>query len=177
MISYQLGSQIYEPFLGLCTVVDSTEETMLGVSQMFYELKPMEGTSKVKVPASQMASRGIRSLMSAAQIQRELSTTRGSWEDPGRETYAQRLRRWTQLLRSGQVGGAYEFLWDWKKLSELGTRFSPKEVEMHSNVQRVMIQEIAEVLQISTEKASSMIGPELVSTARQGRPVAARATS
>lgn len=156
-VAYELGSMVYEPFLGLCTVVGSTEETMLGVQQMFFELKPLQGTAMVKVPALQMVSRGIRPLMSAEQLEVELEAEGPPWEDPGRETYAQRLKRWTQLLRSGRTASAYDFLREWQKLSELGTRFSPKETEMHENVQRVMVQEISEVLQISSGKASSRL--------------------
>eukprot|EP01012_Entosiphon_sulcatum_P066131 TRINITY_DN95222_c0_g1_i1.p1 TRINITY_DN95222_c0_g1~~TRINITY_DN95222_c0_g1_i1.p1 ORF type:complete len:189 (-),score=31.17 TRINITY_DN95222_c0_g1_i1:1002-1484(-) len=147
---------VYEPFLGLCTVVGSSEETMLGVQQIFFELKPLHGTAKVKVPALQMVSRGIRPLMSAEQLEVELEAD-GQVEDPGRETYAQRLKRWTQLLRSGRTASAYDFLREWQKLSELGTRFSPKETEMYENVQRVIVQEISEVLQISSGKASSRL--------------------
>ena len=130
---------------------------MLGVQHVFYELKPSEGTAKVKVPANQMTSRGIRPLMSPEQIEVELDSEGPAWEDPGRETYAQRLKRWTQLLRSGRTASAYDFLREWQKLSEQGTRFSPKEAEMHVNVQRVMVQEISEVLQISSGKASSRL--------------------
>ena len=106
---YETGATVYEPFLGLCTIVSSTQETMLGVEQMFYQLRPPQGTSVVKVPASQMTSRGIRPLMSEAELEGVLVFELPNPEEK-EETYGQRLRRWTERLRSGDHFGATKVL-------------------------------------------------------------------
>ncbi|MBX3171056.1 MAG: hypothetical protein KF760_26850 [Candidatus Eremiobacteraeota bacterium] len=157
---YETGTVVYEPFLGCCTVVASTQETILGVEQMFYQLQPAQGSAVVKVPARQMAARGIRPLMTIDQM--ELVLQRESEVPaPAQETYAQRLRRWTEQLRSGQHQGALGMLREFHSLLSGGARLSPKESEMHETVQRTTLQEIAAVMQISPGKASARLNEAL----------------
>ncbi|MFN8612079.1 MAG: hypothetical protein U0931_31330 [Vulcanimicrobiota bacterium] len=156
-VGYELGSLVYEPFLGLCQVTNLCQETMLGVQQDFYELTPRQGNAVVKVPALQMGSRGIRALLTPQQIEEALETQPEVAPSPEQETYAQRLRRWTSALRSGEVGIGYVFLREWSEMSTRGVRFSTKETEMHENVIRTLTEEISEVLQISSGKASSRL--------------------
>ena len=150
---YETGATVYEPFLGLCTIVSSTQETMLGVEQMFYQLRPPQGTSVVKVPASQMTSRGIRPLMSEAELEGVLVFELPNPEEK-EETYGQRLRRWTERLRSGDHFGATKVLREIRVLVSRGVRLSPKENELQETLNRTVRQEIAAVLGISPGKAS-----------------------
>lgn len=157
---FESGSVVYEPFLGCCTVVASTQETILGVEQEFYQLQPTQGSSVVKVPAKQMAARGIRPLMTSDQMELVLQAES---ETPAlaQETYAQRLRRWTEQLRSGQHHGAMGMLREFNTLLSDGARLSPKESEMHDTVQRTTLQEISTVMQISQGKASVKLSEAL----------------
>ncbi len=155
--NFESGAVVYEPFLGCCTVVASTQETILGVEQMFYQLQPAQGsTAVVKVPARQMAARGIRPLMTSDQMELVLGA-RADAPAVGQETYAQRLRRWTEQLRSGEHHGALGMLREFHSLLTGGARLSPKETEMHETVQRTTLQEIATVMQISPGKASARL--------------------
>lgn len=149
---YEAGSTVYEPFLGLCTIVASTQETMLGVQQWFYQLRPPEGSSVVKVPASQMAARGIRPLMSLAELETVLQPEEKPSED-AEENYGQRLRRWTDRLRSGEVAGATGILRELRGLTSRGVRLSPKEGELQDSLNKTVKQEIAAVMGISLGKA------------------------
>jgi RNA polymerase-interacting CarD/CdnL/TRCF family regulator len=153
---YESGSIVYEPFLGCCTVVASSQETILGVEQLFYQLQPPQGNATVKVPARQMASRGIRPLMTSKEMEGVLQTGAEA-SLPAQETYPQRLRRWTDRLRSGDHDGPVVMLREYQVLVSQGAKISPKESEMHETVQRSILQEIGAVLQISTEKASSRL--------------------
>ncbi|MBS2036865.1 hypothetical protein JST97_17875 [bacterium] len=152
--SYAPGSVVYEPFLGLCTVVSCNLETMLGCQQLFYEIRPRQGAAVVKVPAAQMATRGIRPLMSAQQIEETLNRAQTSQWEETEENYSLRLRRWNQLLRSEQKSGGYDFLSEWHHLVAHGVRLTTQETELHGKIQRSLLQEIAQVLQISPNKAS-----------------------
>jgi RNA polymerase-interacting CarD/CdnL/TRCF family regulator len=151
--SFELGSVVYEPFLGLCRVISSSPETMLGVEQLFYELQPRQGSAVIKVPAAQMSARGIRPLMSVEQIEGVLTSEQESAPEGDPETGSERLRRWTQLLRSEQKAGAYEFVREWHHLAAQGVRFNSQESEMHVKIQRNLVQEMAQVFQISSGKA------------------------
>ncbi|MFN8610871.1 MAG: CarD family transcriptional regulator [Vulcanimicrobiota bacterium] len=150
--SYEVGSLVFEPFLGLCTVINWMEETVLGVHQSFYELQPGQGNARVKVPASQMPSRGIRTLMSAEQLETILTTTPSANASDDGEI--PRQHRWTRLVRSEQRLGAYEFLQEWRNLESSGANFNSKESEMREKIQKTVVQEIARVFQISLGKAS-----------------------
>lgn len=164
---FESGAVVYEPFLGCCKVVASTQETILGVEQWFYQLQPSQGSAVVKVPARQMTARGIRPLMTADQMELVLQAAA---EVPAlaQETYAQRLRRWTEQLRSGEHHGALGMLREFATLHSDGARLSPKETEMHETVQRTTLQEIATVMQISPGKASVKLSEALgVIKARQ----------
>ena len=154
--NFESGAVVYEPFLGCCTVVASSQETILGVEQMFYQLQPAQGSAVVKVPARQMAARGIRPLMTSDQMEGVLTAV-GDAPSAGQETYAQRLRRWTDQLRSGEHHGALGMLREFNSLLSGGARLSPKETEMHETVQRTTLQEIAAVMQISPGKASARL--------------------
>lgn len=151
--SFELGSVVYEPFLGLCRVMNSSQETMLGVEQLFYELQPRQGSAVIKVPAAQMSARGIRPLMSAEQIEGVLTKEQEGPAEGDPETGSERLRRWTQLLRSEQRAGAYEFVREWHKLAAQGVRFNSQESEMQVKIQRNLVQEMAQVFQISSGRA------------------------
>ncbi len=72
--TFEPGSVVFEPFLGLCRVTHSSQETMLGVGQLFYQLQSRQGSAVVKVPASQMVSRGIRPLLTVDQIEFKLGS-------------------------------------------------------------------------------------------------------
>lgn len=166
-VDFESGSVVYEPFLGCCTVVGSTQETILGVEQWFYQLQPAQGNSVVKVPAKQMAARGIRPLMTSDQMEGVLQGESEATSQ-AQETYAQRLRRWTEQLRSGEHHRALGMLREFNALQTGGARLSPKESEMHETVQRTTLQEIATVMQISQGKASAKLSEALGSVkARQ----------
>lgn len=160
--TFELGSMVYDPFLGVCTVMNSSEETVMGIRQVFCELKPRENAATIKVPASQMRARGIRPLLTPEQIENALgereSATLG---EPGQETYSQRLRRWTTQLRSSEELSGYHFLREWHQLTASGVRLTAKETQMCENVQRVVVQEIAQVLQISTARAGTHLNQGL----------------
>ncbi|MBN9415271.1 hypothetical protein ABS71_05500 [bacterium SCN 62-11] len=161
--TFEHGTLVYEPFLGLCQITNSSRETMLGVEQLFYEMQPRQGTAVVKVPAGQMTSRGIRPLMTTDEIEKALHTNSPSAPTTSNETYPQRIKRWTALLRSKQNFGGYEFLLEWQQLSTQGVRLSAQESELHGKIQRSLAQEIAEVLQISAESAAGKINEWLES--------------
>ena len=153
---FESGAVVYEPFLGCCTVVASTTETILGVEQVFYQLQPAQGSAVIKVPARQMTARGIRPLMTSEQMQQVLEAS-GQTPPVAQETYAQRLRRWTDLVRSGDHHGALGMLREFHTLHSGGARLSAKETEMHEAVQRTTVQEISAVMQISPGKASARL--------------------
>lgn len=157
LATFEHGTLVYEPFLGLCQITNSSRETMLGVEQLFYEMQPRQGTAVVKVPAGQMTSRGIRPLMTADEIERALRTDSPSAPTTSNETYPQRIKRWTALLRSKHNIGGYEFLLEWRQLSTQGVRISAQETELHVKIQRSLAEEIAEVLKISNESAAGKI--------------------
>lgn len=144
---------------------------MLGVQQVFYQLEPRQGSAKVKVPASQMASRGIRPLLSPQQIEGLLGPAEQSAGESQQETYSERVRRWKGLLRSGNETSSYDFLREWHGLAAQGVNFSPKESEMYQNVQRSLTQEVAQVLGLSTGRASARLtqGMEVMKATPQKR--------
>lgn len=153
---YELGALVYEPFLGLCTVVRSSPETMLGVQQTFYELEPRLGGAAVKVPAGQMLSRGIRSLLSVSEIETVLATEAAA-DHTADEDSNERVRRWTNLLRSEERSGGYQFLREWQMHSAAGTRLSSKEGDMRDKIARTLSQEMAQVLEIPSRTANSRL--------------------
>ena len=150
---FRLGSEVYEPFQGLCRVSSSSLETVLGVEQLFYELHPRQGNAVLKVPASQMSSRGIRPLLSCEEITATLAIGDADDLDSSSENSGQRLRRWTRLLRSERSLASYEFMREWCHLEGQGIRFTSQENEMHEKVHRSLTQEISQVLQISNGRA------------------------
>lgn len=152
--SYVPGNTVYEPFLGLCTIVSCERETMLGNQQLFYENRPRNGSAVVKVPATQMATRGIRPLMSPEKIEESLERVRSlQWERTD-ESYSVRLRRWTRMIRSEQEASGYELLSECRHLLAQGIRLTSQESELQGKIQRTLLQEMAQVLQISLGKAT-----------------------
>ena len=155
--TFEPGSVVFEPFLGLCRVTHSSQETMLGVEQLFYQLQPRQGSAVVKVPASQMVSRGIRPLLTVDQIETKLSADSEHLPQDDSETRSQRLHRWTRMVRSEQDSGSYEFLREWHQLLTQGARFGAQENEMYGKIHRSLSQEISDVLQISSGRATSKL--------------------
>ncbi len=152
--TFEPGSVVFEPFLGLCRVTHSSQETMLGVEQLFYQLQPRQGSAVVKVPASQMVSRGIRPLLTVDQIEFKLRSESEHLPQDDTETRSQRLHRWTRLVRSEHDSGSYDFLREWHQLITQGGRFGVQENEMYGKIHRSLTQEISDVLQISSGRAT-----------------------
>ena len=156
-ISYEPGEILFAPFLGLCTVTGSSLETVLGVQLFFYELQSHVDSSRVKVPASQMSSRGIRPAMSSEQLEQLLSQDHKVADSHEQENFQRRLRRWTQTLRSTHPSSNYEFLREWQLLAENGTRFNARESEIRDKALQGMISEIAHAFQISAKDAETKL--------------------
>ena len=151
--SYAPGSMVFEPLLGLCTVLGWTEEKMLGVQQRFCELKSLDNSSVVKIPSLKMLSRGIRPLMAPIQIECALQAEDKTVASTTVEHHSQRIRRWTQRLRCNRSFGGYEFLREWQSLEVNGARFNERETDFHKKILRALTQEVAQVLQLSASVA------------------------
>ena len=155
--TFSVGSTVYEPYLGLCTIVDSSEETMLGESLVFFQLQPEHGTTSVKVPARAMASRGIRGLLSSGELEQLLlaPVEAESEGETAREHPSKRVKRWSELVRATSPSGPYNFLREVQDLVATGYRLNAREQEMQEAISRGVVQEIASVLELSAKEAGA----------------------
>lgn len=149
---FSTGSLVFDPFLGLCTLRDSKIESILGTEQRFYELEPKSGRPVVKIPAGQMAARGIRPLMSKDEMNLALHHTDAELEQAGEDS-SQRMQRWVGLLKSGIQTGVPSILREIRKMNQSGVKLTPKEVDLQETVRNSLRQEIGSVLSLTASKA------------------------
>jgi RNA polymerase-interacting CarD/CdnL/TRCF family regulator len=150
---FSTGSLVFDPFLGLCTLRDSRIEKILGTEQRFYELEPKSGRPMVKIPEGQMAARGIRPLMSSAEMSQALHPASEAGTELPAEDSGQRMQRWIGVLKSGIQNGVPEILREIRKMHQKGVKLSPKEVDLQDTVRNSLRQEIGSVLNLTASKA------------------------
>jgi len=165
---YAVGVLVVEPFLGLCTVVALTRETILGQDQCYYQLKPALGRSTLKVPASQMASRGIRPVMQPHELDSALSQLPESlsFEE---ESQGDRMVRWVSCLRSGDQRATPETLRELKVRQALGHALSSKENELMATLCQSLRQEIALAYNTTAARAGARLNQAITWKAPQER--------
>ena len=151
-LPFETGNLVFDPFLGLCTLKDSRIENILGQEQRFYALEPKSGRPIVKVPAGQMTARGIRPLMSLAELAVVLQPTEEVAEAVSEDT-SQRMQRWIGILKSGILNGATEILREIRKMQQNGGKLTPKEIDFQDTVRNSLRQEIGSVLKLTASKA------------------------
>ncbi len=149
---FATGSYVIEPFLGLCLVVGTSQEAILGTQQLFYELKPQSGTSVIKIPSGQMSSRGVRAVMSASEMGEALAVP-PVLDDFSQEPAAQRVRQWIAILRTGSHSGPASVLRQLRLMHKRGVKLTPKEVSLEQTVNSSLRQEIASAMNVSTSQA------------------------
>ena len=158
---FPIGSLVTEPFLGPCLVDGVSQEDILGTTLWFYELKPQgDNAPLVKVPASQMSSRGIRPVMSEAEMSNALSVLEEA-DDISQEPPSQRMRHWVDRLRSGRHSGPTNVLRQLRRMQQNGVKLTPKELSLEQTVQVSVRQEIACAMKISASQAGLRLNSAL----------------
>lgn len=164
-----VGAQLIEPFLGLCTVVGLSHENILGQEHWFYQLQPAHGRSVLKIPAGQMAARGIRPAMQREEIDSALSHLPESLASDEEETQGQRMLRWVATLRSGRQRATPETLRELKVRQALGHALSSKENELMATLCQSLRQEIALAFNTSAARAGARLNQAITWKAAQER--------
>ena len=151
-----VGTRLMVPFYGVCEVVAADSELILGQDLFFYQLKPAESNTLLKIPANQFARLGIRSLASPGR----LATILGSQPDGIKVdgAYAhQRMTDWKNLLRSGETGCRLKLLVKMDSLEKEGIQFSLAEQDLRKRALLSFRHELELVLDLSASEADRLV--------------------
>lgn len=170
---FDVGVQLVEPFLGLCTVVGLTQERILGQEQWYYQLRPAQGRSTLKIPAHQMSSRGIRPVMQRHEIDSALSHLPDGLSCDAEESHGQRMLRWVSNLRSGDQRATPETLRELKVRQALGHTLSGKESELMTTLCQTLRQEIALAFNTTASRAGARLNQAITWNATPERKTGA----
>ena len=155
--TFQVGVQLVEPFLGLCTVIGLTREKILGQEQWYYQLLPVVGRSTLKIPANQMSSRGIRPVMQPDELDSALRHLPEALSGGEGETQGQRMLRWVAYLRSGDQRATPETLRELRVRQALGHSLSAKESDLMTTLCQTLRQEIALAFKTTASRAGARL--------------------
>lgn len=152
---YKPGQVLFEPFLGMCQVVNFCEETILGVRQRFYELRTIQGNACVKIPAVQMSIRGIRPPMTQEQLNSVLQIE-DEPEIPDEDS-GSRMQRWVTRLRSQGTSASPQVLRQLKVLEHKGLPLTGIEIDLQNRIGQSLRAEIASVMGLSRQGAERIL--------------------
>lgn len=153
---YKQGDLVMVPLRGLCEIVSAHEEEILGAVHLFYEMKPLADESILKIPSGQMAAQGIRPTMTQVAMEQLLDCEPDPCELPEGRPH-QRLKRWVEILRSGDAGCRRRVLCMLNDLQDKGDKLSKSEQELQEKIRLAFRHEIETVLGLSAPQAGRRV--------------------
>ncbi len=145
------------PLRGVCELINIQEETILGESHVFYELKPSRSKGKLKIPAKQLESHGIRPLLTPEEMEALLQPV-DSPPKPTDEESWQRMKRWQSMLRTGGPQAAKQVLLELKVLEKRGLLTEDKEAQ---ELQRRLYLHLRDEIQLVFNLSAAHAGRKL----------------
>ena len=156
---FEVGQKVMVPMRGMCTIVGIREETMLGQTLSFAELKPHGAKGVIKVPTKQLEEQGVRALVSEEELMAGLESEEDV-EDFSATVPFERLDRWTDMMRNGDYGARIRVLREIALVEKRGA-LDAQEKKFHKQVRLAARNEIQSVLGTSAASAGRRLNEAL----------------
>lgn len=156
---YEIGQKLMVPMRGMCTVVEVTEESILGQDLVFVHLKQRRGKGILKMPVKQLEEQGVRPLVTKEEMLEALADDR-EVEDHSEMDSMERLERWTSMMRSGDYGVRLQVLRELTLVDRLD-KLDDHEKRFHKNVRLAARREVECVLGTSAAGAGRKLNTAL----------------
>jgi RNA polymerase-interacting CarD/CdnL/TRCF family regulator len=150
------------PLQGRCTIVDVSEETILGETIAFVTLRPFgENGGLIKIPLESMDARGVRPVMEPTRMLDILETPLRAEPEEVQMRPHQRFKRWVDLLRSGEPGVRRQILRELQDVEKVSKKLTKQETELRQRLRSAFLLEVEAALGLSPSQAGRLINRSL----------------
>ncbi|HEX7928060.1 MAG TPA: CarD family transcriptional regulator [bacterium] len=165
---FEPGEKVMYPQFGLGTVAGLTEKQVNGSPLSFYRLEFPVKQMEILVPVDRARENGLRRVMSRKEVKDLVKHVTSS----GNNAKSQQWHRWRkktlEQLKSGdplEIANIYRYLRSLE--GKKGLSFTERKIL--TQVERMLISEIAVALGVSEEHAEKMIAPGKLVSAGNGK--------
>ncbi len=167
MVKYEVGSKVVYPLHGVGIISSIEEKTVLGKTHSYYIIKLGISDMTVMIPVEKSEELGLRKVVSHKDVESALKLIKGEItkiEEDWKERYQQNFEK----MKKGSLIDVAEVvrnLYHRNKIKEL----SIMEKKLYENAFRLLVDEIAYVLDIDKEKARDLIAEGLESSVNRSQ--------
>ncbi len=165
MVKYEIGSKVVYPLHGVGIISNIEEKTVLGKTHSYYIIKLGISDMTVMIPVEKSEELGLRKVVSQKDVENALKLIKGEITDI-EEDWKERYQQNFEKMKKGSLLDVAEVvrnLYHRNKIKEL----SIMEKKLYENAFRLLVDEIAYVLDIDKEKARDLIAEGLESSIKE----------
>ena len=159
---YEVGSKVVYPLHGVGVISSIEEKTVLGKTHSYYIIKLGISDMTVMIPVEKSDELGLRQIVSDKDVRDALKLIKGEITNI-EEDWKERYQNNFEKMKKGSLLDVAEVvrnLYHRNKIKEL----SIMEKKLYENAFRLLVDEIAYVLNIDKEKAKALIAEGLESS-------------
>jgi RNA polymerase-interacting CarD/CdnL/TRCF family regulator len=154
-LSLSVGDRVVYPNQGLCTVTEIKTEEIAGQRLVFVSLVFSDTGAKVKVPQAKLVKNGVRRVATVDDVKAVFDFLKSDSERASLD-WKKRARDNTARLAEGGLLGLAEVVKGLQVLSELRP-LPPKERGQYDDARRLLVEELAAALNLTTADAEDSI--------------------
>jgi CarD family transcriptional regulator len=155
---FEPGEKVMYPQFGLGTVAGVTEKQVNGSAQCFYRLEFPIKQMEILVPVDRARENGLRRVMSRKEVKDLVKHVTSGIHSAKSQQWHRWRKKTLEQLKSGdplEIANIYRYLRSLE--GKKGLSFTERKIL--TQVERMLISEIAVALQVSEEHAERMIAP------------------
>jgi CarD family transcriptional regulator len=141
-MAFEVGDKAYVPNHGVGIVKEIQDTEIAGASYRMYVIKILESGLTYSVPLQQVAARGIRAVIPAAQVEKVYDVLRDKETPADKQTWNRRYREYTHKIQTGDPLQVAAVLRELARLKSEKT-LSFGERKMYDQAHSLIVQELA----------------------------------
>jgi CarD family transcriptional regulator len=141
-MAFEVGDKAYVPNHGVGIVKEIQDAEIAGSTYRMYVIKILESGLTYSVPLQQVAARGIRAVIPAAQVEKVYDVLRDKETPADKQTWNRRYREYTHKIQTGDPLQVAAVLRELARLKNEKT-LSFGERKMYDQAHSLIVQELA----------------------------------
>jgi CarD family transcriptional regulator len=160
-MKFEVGETVVYPHHGAAEIIEVSEKTIRGETQVYLKLRVAQGDLIIQVPAANVEMVGVRDVIDKKGVQKVFDVLRAEFvEEP--TNWSRRYKANLEKLASGDVVKVSEVVRDlWRRDQDRG--LSAGEKRMLAKARQILISELALARKVDEEKASAELDKVLAS--------------
>jgi len=156
---WNAGEHLMTPLHGVCEVVERMRQEILGQTQAFYVLRPLDESGTLKLPARSLDA-GVRPLLEKRTMEDMLHASLDDVEIPQLRPH-QRMDLWYTGLKAADPLARRRILWQMMQVRQRERKLSPAEEQLCGRVKQALLREMRLVLDLDEPGAETLLDESL----------------